>query len=420
MGLTAHAGDPSPARPGAVRLAAVQHGDYAEALRLIRSGAPEPYFGMAYSLSALADLFAGHPHLVVSLNAPRYERWDGSSCQTGLPPPRMPRPVPRTLSHLLWGRAIRRRLASFRPTHVLLRTGDPILACAVLSYCRRRQLDTLVVMASVMAAGGNPVRRHFARRLVALLNEPFVFLVGNHKHVATRSLVEAGLRPEKAIAYDYPGGRRPEDHPLKRLPDPPLRGLLFVGQVSEPKGVTDLLEAVRLLRRRGFALPLTVAGDGPALPVLRRMAADLPEGAVRLLGRIGNAEAFDLMRRATLVCVPTRHQFPEAMPLTLTEALASRTPVVASDHPVFRRAFREGEGLRFFRARDPESLAAAVQSILGDPALFERLSDSTAAAFARVECRALMGELFTRWKATFPGSGPPPPRSPTGPAPASP
>ena len=49
------------------RLAVVQHGDYAEALRLLRDGGPEPYFGMYYSVATLEKLTAGTEHLLVSM-----------------------------------------------------------------------------------------------------------------------------------------------------------------------------------------------------------------------------------------------------------------------------------------------------------------------------------------------------------------
>ena len=39
--------------------------------------------------------------------------------------------------------------------------------------------------------------------------------------------------------------------------------------------------------------------------------------------------------------------------------------------------------------------------VLADPALYARLSEATAAAFARVECPVTFGDLIERWQETF-------------------
>lgn len=389
--------------PGPLRFAAVQYGNYAEALRLRAAGGPEPYFGMYYALEVLESLFGDHPHLMISLNAPHEEEQRGSGVLVGLPSPSPSRLLPATIPAWFWARAIRNRAARFHPTHLLLRVGDPMVGAAMLEFARRRHIHTLVILANMVSIEGNRYQQGVTRRFVELLNQPFVFLVGNHKQVATESLVACGVRPEKTVAWDWPASRRPEDYPIKTLSAGP-HTLAYVGRVAELKGVLDLFEAVRLLQNRGRLLNVTIAGDGEALSLLRQRTGELQPGTLRLLGRIGNAEAFELMKSATLVCVPSRHAFAEAMPLALTEALASRTPVIASDHPVFTRAFTDHQGLCFFRASDPSSLASVIEQTLADPAAYASLSRGTAEAFRRVECSTTFGDLVARWKASFPPS----------------
>jgi glycosyltransferase involved in cell wall biosynthesis len=380
------------------RIAAVQHGDYAAARRLVAAGEPEPYFGMGYTLRALDGLFQGQPHLVVSLDAPAGETADGDGRYAGVPR-RAVRFLPGSAAELRRTAAVRRLLDGFKPTHLLLRTGG-LLGLSLLKHARRRGLNVLALFAGVFDRSGWH-NRVVTPRLARRLNDPSVFLAGNHRWPATESMVACGVDPAKAVAYDWPGGQRPERHAVKKAPADGPAEILYVGTLSAAKGVGDLVEAFRLLRQSGVAVRLTVVGDGPELPRLRERTADLALDAVRFPGRVGNAEAFARMRSAALVVVPSRPSFPEGFPLTLTEALASRTPTVLSDHPVFTRALAEGEGVRFFRAGDPVSLADAVIAALDDPAEYERLSESTAAAYARVECRTTLGELLERWQKTF-------------------
>ncbi len=368
-------------------------------MQIVDSGVSEPYFGMKYSVEVLENLFAGHHHLMISLDAPAYSERRGLGELVGMPEPRLPKPVPGRVTEYLLARRIIKKMREFHPTHVLLRTGRPAVILQVLRLCKSSGWDTLVVFAGYLFNDTPRSRRH-NRVITALMNEPFVFLVGNHRWPATHSLVEAGLDPAKAIAWDTPGLPQAGDHPVKNLVSPPFR-LLFAGSVTIDKGVGDLIDAAAILQSRGIAFHLDIIGAGD-LAAFEQRAAALPEGMVTFRGRLPNDEVFRLMRESTLVFVPSRHSFPEGLPYTLTEGLASRTPLVVSDHPVMVRAFRDGEGLRFFRGSDPSSLADTAQSVLGDAAEYLRMSETTADALARVACPTSFGDLLDRWRQTFP------------------
>jgi glycosyltransferase involved in cell wall biosynthesis len=382
-----------------VRIASVQHGDYVEALRVIGRGDSEPYFGMAYSLDVLAALFADAPHLVVSLNAPPYREKKGLGELLGLPCPTLPYPIPGSVAAEWWGRKVVAELRRFAPTHVLLRSGG-VIARHVLKFCTERDLNTLVVFANRFDPRGLRDRLQTAA-IVRMLNQSCVRFVGNHKQPATDSMIECGVRLDKAVAWDWPNARHPKDFPLKSLHSGEPKRVAYVGTISLAKGVGDLLAAVEIMSLAGKKVQLTAMGAGPDLATFQSRAARLPAGLVEFPGRVPNHEAFQQMLDADVVCVPSRHEFSEGMPLTLTEALASRTPVVISDHPVFMRAFIDGEGVRVFRAKDPSSLAAVLGEVLAAPDAYHRLSELTADAYRRVECETYFGDLLNQWKATF-------------------
>jgi glycosyltransferase involved in cell wall biosynthesis len=381
------------------RITVIQHGDFAAAETLIAAGEPEPYFGMGRSVQAIHDLTRDRAHQIVSLDAPRYHLQRAEGVQIGLPLARTFKPVPASVALLLRARAIGALLDQFQPTHVLLRASG-LLAMMLLRRCARRNIDTLVVMADFFSPRG-PRQRWETRHLVALLNDPCVFLVGNHRLPATQSMIDCGVRADKAVAYDFAPSRNPADYPEKSFGTLRPWRLLYVGNMLAGKGVREVVEGTAILAQRGVPVTLTLAGDGPEMPSLRRLAEALPAGIVTFAGRISNDQAFELMREAALVCVPSRHSYPEGLPLTLTEALASRTPVVVSDHPVMTRAFEDGEGVRVFEAGNARALARVVESILADGEGYRRLSQTTAAAYARVECKTLMPELIARWSARF-------------------
>lgn len=383
-----------------LKIAAVQHGDFVDAVRIIGEGRPEPYSGMADTLQHLEMLFADHPHCVVSLNSPAYRTERGAGLLIGLPPPQRLPLLPGTVTALRWARAICRELDAFAPTHVLLRTGG-FLGWYILRHCVRRRLNVLVMLANTMGENPRGLERHINHWTVDLLNHPSVFLVGNHRPPAAQRLVECGVDARKVVAYDWPVKREPADWPEKRLPPADQHHLVYVGGIRLDKGVGDLLDAVLQLHHDGRRIRASFVGDGPELQELRQRVPTQWQDAIRFTGRISNDEAFATMREATLVCVPSWHAFSEGLPFTLTEALASRTPVVVSDHPVFRRGFREGEGVTFFPQRDVSRLAATIAATLDDATRYALLSVTTADAFERVRCRTTFGDVLTRWKQSF-------------------
>ena len=96
---------------------------------------------------------------------------------------------------------------------------------------------------------------------------------------------------------------------------------LASGRIVEEKGFDTAV-----LAARAAGVPLVVAGDGPDLGRLGRLAAG---GDVRLTGRLDSAGLAQLRARAAAVLVPSRWEEP--CPYSVLDALASGVPVLASD-----------------------------------------------------------------------------------------
>lgn len=373
------------------RIAVVQHGDVREARRLRAAGEPEPYYGMHYSQGFLDGWMSGRPHLVISLNAPPFREIQGEGILIGLPEPTALPREPGTVRQLRWAYQIARELRRFRPTHLLLRTGS-LLAATLLRVALRQRWRTLA-----MFAGFFPNQRRYDRfitsQIVRSLNHPLVFAAGNHRQPATDSMIEAGLLPWKGIAWDYPLARDPVDFPYRQLSPGPIE-IVYAGAMSHAKGVADLIDAS--IQLKSVDVRLTLCGAGPDLAEFEKRAAILGD-SVRFLGRVGNDEVFRRMASATFVCVPTRHEFPEGFPLTLTEALTAHTPILASDHPVFTRVLKDGEGLRYFPEGNVAALASLISQLIAEPASYELLSRRTTEAFDKLQCPIRFHEIVEAW-----------------------
>ena len=130
--------------------------------------------------------------------------------------------------------------------------------------------------------------------------------------------------------------------------------ILQVGAYDPHKGGPTAESAVRILRERGHDVVLVQCGpEGPARPLVR-------EGVVSL-GRVDEEDLLSLYAAARAVCVASVH---EGFGLPVLEAMASRTPVVASRSGALPEA--GGDVALYAEPGDPVSFAGALEPLLPD------------------------------------------------------
>ena len=93
--------------------------------------------------------------------------------------------------------------------------------------------------------------------------------------------------------------------------------------------------------------------------------------AVRIVSSPDDAAVRRLYRRADVYLQPS---LKEGWGLSVLEAMASGTPVVASDIPVFREFMTDGSNALLADPADPDDIASAVLRVLADGALRERIA----------------------------------------------
>ena len=103
------------------------------------------------------------------------------------------------------------------------------------------------------------------------------------------------------------------------------------------------------------------------------------------------------MTAADVIVVPSQTGFPEGFPLTMFEAIASRTPIVCSDHPMFRSVMVDGRNATTFPAGDHRALAEAVLKTLTTPALYEQLSINALSTWEALKGPADWRTMIFKW-----------------------
>jgi glycosyltransferase involved in cell wall biosynthesis len=173
-----------------------------------------------------------------------------------------------------------------------------------------------------------------------------------------------------------------------------FKRVLFVGRLVPLKGVDVLLRALVGMPN----VQLTVVGDGPEGPALRRLAADLGVDA-RFAGEVDREDARRAMAGADLLVVPSRVGFlgrAEGLPRVIPEAWSCGLPVVTTSAGGAGEAvFRCGGGLLALPG-DVADLRRAIHAVLEDDALRAGLSRGAVVAAADLSWDAV-GARWAEW-----------------------
>lgn len=152
--------------------------------------------------------------------------------------------------------------------------------------------------------------------------------------------------------------------PPEKLPGYPRSGptLFFIGRIDEPrKGLPTLIAALPELVRVHPDLQLLVAGPGDPDEVASGLPAELA-AHVKFLGLVSETDKVRAFHSADVYIAPQLGG--ESFGIVLLEAMASSTPVLASDLEAFRLVLGEGRYGDLFRTGDPDDLAAKALDLL--------------------------------------------------------
>jgi glycosyltransferase involved in cell wall biosynthesis len=168
----------------------------------------------------------------------------------------------------------------------------------------------------------------------------------------------------------------------------------FVGRLSAEKGVEILLRAFAPLRREYEGLQLAIVGDGPLRDRLTELSAQLGIAhCVRFAGFVPCAAAVLPCFKA--LAMPS---LQEGLPIILLEAMRARVPIVASAVGGIPEALEDGMAGKLVAPRQAPLLAAAIKSLLDDPAAADTLKQH---AYRRFHANYTEGSMVSSYVSVY-------------------
>ena len=368
------------------RLLLIQYmGDYRETVRSFGMGGDETYYAQRYSVDAVAELRKRFDE-VATLCCITHEPYD-EVVENGV------RAIGAGFSTKIHTKELIRLMKRYDPTHLVVRT--PIRE--VIHWAIRRNIKIMATLADSFDSKSlkNKVKNY---QLVKLLNNQQVDWVGNHGINASLELTKIGVKAEKVIPWDWPHSMTPELFSEKTILDgKSVWEAIYVGSIMESKGVGDILRSISILKSKGFFLKLKIVGKGDVETYIKLTQHLQIEDCVEFLGFLSNKEIIPAMREADIVLVPSRHEYPEGFPMTIYEALCSRTPIIASDHPMFRGKLIHQTNSLIFAAGNSVDLVRCIEKLVSSPELYQKLSSASYDAWNSLQIPVKWADFIDSW-----------------------
>jgi glycosyltransferase involved in cell wall biosynthesis len=249
------------------------------------------------------------------------------------------------------GAAVVQTLHNYRlicPTAICYRDGHVCEDClnravpwpAIVHRCYRSDRSASVVTATMLAY-------HHARGTFTSDVSAYIALTD----FAKAKFVQAGLPETKFIVK-----------PNFVSPDPGVGDgnggyCVFVGRLTESKGVTILLKAWKQLQGN---YQLKIAGDGELASTVRDAAASDPR--IHFVGRLPSDQIYEMIGHAAALIFPS--VWYEGLPKTILESFAKGTPVIASNLGSMSTLITDGQTGAHFAPSNPADLARTLTRLL--------------------------------------------------------
>lgn len=162
----------------------------------------------------------------------------------------------------------------------------------------------------------------------------------------------------------------PEPKVARRAAMGAVPHVVFLGNLSERKGVSDLLRALNHPVLGNRTLRVTLAGGGD-VQKYEALAHELGvSDRVHFTGWADPATVTRLLSQADVLVLPS---YDEGLPLAILEGLANGVAVICTPVGEIPNVLTDGQDACFVKPGDSAGIARAIARVVGDPAFREQL-----------------------------------------------
>lgn len=175
--------------------------------------------------------------------------------------------------------------------------------------------------------------------------------------------------PRERVVINYNAAESPEIIPFSTTRIP--HQIATTARLVAWKGIDGIIRALAIVKKKFPDARLVVAGDGPLLESLQKIAEDFGvSGDVKFLGNVSRAETWQLRNNSEIYVLNSSY---EGLPHTALTSFAAEIPMIATNIPGTNEAVYDEKTGLLVEAGNDRALASAIERLFLDKKLAEKL-----------------------------------------------
>ena len=152
------------------------------------------------------------------------------------------------------------------------------------------------------------------------------------------------------------------------------KSMIFLGRLTESKGLYEIIEAVRALKNENFDFTFKAFGAGEMQDFFTAEMTKVLGDAFKFGGVIAGKAKIEELKKADIFLLPSR--YGEGLPMALLEAMAAKCVCVASEMASIGAVVKDGENGFLVAPQDVSALIIKLRMILSANTNFETLREN--------------------------------------------
>ena len=172
-----------------------------------------------------------------------------------------------------------------------------------------------------------------------------------------------------------------KDHfQLKRLEKMRLENsILFVGLITESKGVLLIIEAISLLKKRNIRVNAKFMGQFKSAQfeasVISKIEKDKIEDRIKFLGVLTGDKKWQQFYSSNIFCFPSFYE-SEALSLVVIEAMQFKLPTIVSNWRGLPSLVTDGKTGFIVENHNPIAIADKIELLISNPELVNKMGEN--------------------------------------------
>jgi len=263
--------------------------------------------------------------------------------------------------------------------------------------CNRGTRGCLCCKSSLQLGDKSHINIDKRNSLVMELYNKLDLAISPSKYLA-QQFIDRGLSEEKVRVINN-GIDLSEFENIKKVRVRKIR-FGYIGQIIKHKGIENLFKGISVLsdkEKKKISLTMVGTGDGLFYDYCKHLARQLKiDRLITFLGKIDNSKIRKIYEKVDMLVVPSI--WPENSPVTIMEAFASGTPVLASDIGGIPELVDHSINGLLHKYDDPSSLADNIRKVIKGPEIVGLMSKPCIEKVKKYDLKKQVEKIVNEYK----------------------